>query len=115
VKTDNRRYDIRGVREEKLFIKVASCKTQPSIEKMTLRSSTLDVSASGMRLLVTKEIPVGTILDMWVEIKGNPGKFLLQGKVMWNSTQNDEFLCGVELVDTSEDLSDLIRWRTLFK
>lgn len=111
--SSERRGEIRGVREERLFVKVLDCATNPEVKDTTLSSSTLDVSANGMRLIVSGMVPAGSKLELWVEIKGCPGKFLLMGNVRWCRANGDDYICGVELVE-SEDVSDLGDWQDLF-
>lgn len=111
--SEERRIDLRGIREERIFIKVASCKTQPDLENTTFSCSTIDVSSTGMRLSVVESIPSETQLELWVEIKGIPGKFLLQGKIKWSMPRGEDYICGIELDETDED-SDIIDWQDLF-
>ncbi|MCB1663162.1 MAG: PilZ domain-containing protein [Pseudomonadales bacterium] len=110
---DERRGELRGVREERLFVKVLDCEVNPEVTDTTLSSSTLDVSASGMRLVLSGEVPAGTLLELWVEIRGCPGKFLLTGKVKWCRANGEDFICGVELIDNGEE-SDWGDWQDLF-
>lgn len=111
--SDDRRGDLRGVREERLFVKVLDCETRPELKDTTLSCATLDVSASGMQLLLAEALPKDALLQLWVEIKGCPGKFLLSGVVRWSRPNEDEFVCGVELKEDDE-LSDLKDWQDLF-
>ncbi|MCF7981614.1 MAG: PilZ domain-containing protein [Pseudomonadales bacterium] len=110
---DDRRGDLRGVREERLFVKVLACEANPEIKDMTLSSATLDVSAGGIRLVLSNMVPMGTLLELWVEIKGCPGKFLLPGRVRWCRPNGEDFICGVELIDNGQE-SDLGDWQDLF-
>lgn len=111
--SDDRRGDLRGVREERLFVKVLDCESKPELKDTTLSSATLDVSASGMQLLLAEALPQDALLQLWVEIKGCPGKFLLTGVVRWSRPSGEEYLCGVELQEDDE-LSDLADWQDLF-
>ena len=113
VVTDNRRIDIRGAREERLFVQVKSCESEPELENTTISCSTMDVSASGMRLSVVENLALDAKLELWIEIKGCPGKFLLHGLVKWCRPHSGEFICGIELVDDGE-VSDMGDWQDLF-
>lgn len=111
--TNERRAELRGVREERLFVKVLESEGLPEKEGMTLSCSTLDVSASGLRLSVSERVPQGTLLELWIEVKGVIGKFLLTGLVRWCCPHGEEFICGVELIEQG-DVSDLADWQELF-
>lgn len=104
-----RRGDLRGVREERLFVKVVSPNAS---EPLVISGATEDVSSSGLSLVVSESLAEGSQLELWVEIKGCPGKFLLTGLVRWCRPRGDEFSCGIELVD--DGLCDLADWQELF-
>lgn len=108
-----RRGDLRGAREERLFIKVLSCDANPDAESLIISGATEDVSPSGLSLSVSESLPEDTRLELWVEIKGLPGKFLLNGTVRWCRPNGGEFICGIEFND-DEELSDLADWQDLF-
>ena len=112
VSTD-RRIDLRGAREERLFVKVITCPTDTDLEGTTIGCTTQNVSSSGIQLSVSQVIPAATTLELWVEVKGLPGKFLLSGDVRWCREDGDKYSCGVELCD-GEEPSDLADWQDLF-
>ncbi len=111
--SSDRRMDVRGAREERLFVKVGNCPENPDLKGTTIGCITLDVSSSGLQLSVSQLIPAGTELELWVDVKGVPGKFLLSGEVRWCRGENDKFACGIELHDAGET-SDLSDWQDLF-
>lgn len=114
VSADERRVELRGARDERLFIKVRSGEQGSELLDTTIGCSTEDVSASGLRLLLEQNLSKGTLLELWIEIKGIPGKFLLHGVVRWSEGRIDEqYLCGVELYEEDEP-SDLAEWQELF-
>ena len=108
-----RRGDLRGAREERLFIKVLPSDENPESESLIISASTEDVSSSGLSLTISENLPQDTQLELWVEIKGCPGKFLLNGAVRWCRPNGEEFVCGIELSE-NEKLSDLADWQDLF-
>jgi len=108
-----RRGDLRGAREERLFVKVLSSSSEASdIESIIFSGSTEDVSASGLSLIASENLPKDSELELWVEIKGCPGKFLMTGVVRWCRSRGSDFCCGVEF--TPEDESDFNEWQDLF-
>lgn len=110
---NERRTELRGVREERLFVKVLESGNSPEMKEMTLSCSTLDVSASGLRLSVSEVVSPETLLELWIEVKGVAGKFLLTGLVRWCCPHGEEFICGVELIEQGQ-VSDLADWQELF-
>ena len=78
-----RRGDLRGAREERLFVKVVSSSAASNAESMVISGATEDVSSSGLSLLVSESLAEESQLELWIEIKGCPGKFLLTGLVRW--------------------------------
>ncbi len=109
----DRRGDLRGPREERLFLKFLDISSSSGRVDTTLSCKTLDVSASGMRLVSSEQLPLDSTLELWVEIKGCPGKYLLNGVVKWCYPNEDAFVCGIELKDSSS-VSDLADWQDLF-
>jgi len=107
-----RRGDLRGAREERLFVKVVSSNAMPDTESLIISGATEDISSSGLSLMVSESLAEGSQLELWVEIKGCPGKFLLTGQVRWCRPRADEFCCGIELLD--DGISDLADWQDLF-
>jgi len=110
----DRRIDLRGARDERVFIQIDASPPDANIEGLTIACSTIDVSASGLRLRLPQSIPAQQKLELWVEIKGTQGKFLLYGEVKWSMSLGEEYLCGVALLEQTE-VSDLADWQELFK
>ncbi len=110
--TAERRADLRGAREERLFVKVLSSTASTDLESIIFSGSTEDVSSSGLSLVASENLPKDSELELWVEIKGCPGKFLLTGVVRWCRPKGAEFCCGVEFTPTEE--SDFLEWQDLF-
>ena len=109
-----RRAELRGAREERLFVQVEAEDENGEKTTDTLACSTLDVSATGMRLRLHEAVTPGQSLKLWVEVKGCPGKFMLSGMVRWCCPVNDNFSCGVELYADDEETDDLADWQELF-
>ena len=111
--SSDRRGDLRGAREERLFVKVIACPDDADLEGTTIGCTTQNVSSNGIQLLVAQMIPEATSLELWVEVKGLPGKFLLSGDVRWCNESGEKYSCGIELRD-GEDSTDLPDWQDLF-
>lgn len=110
--TAERRADLRGAREERLFVRVLSSTASSDLESIIFSGSTEDVSASGLSLVASENLPRDSELELWVEIKGCPGKFLLTGVVRWCQPRGSEFCCGVEFIEADE--TDFLEWQDLF-
>ena len=72
-----RRGDLRGAREERLFIKVLPSDENPESESLIISASTEDVSSSGLSLTISENLPQDTQLELWVEIKAVQANFCL--------------------------------------
>ena len=111
--SSDRRIDLRGAREERLFVKVITCPIDVDLEGTTIGCTTQNVSSSGIQLSVSQDIPPASTVELWVEVKGVPGKFSLTGDVRWSRKDGDKYSCGIELCE-SEEPSDLADWQDLF-
>ena len=111
--SNERRTSLRGAREERLFIKVVSSPSGSPLDGVAIGCLTVDVSATGLRILIGQEIEIGSELELWVDVRGISGKFLLKGIVRWLRAENDNYQCGVELND-HEETAELADWQELF-
>ena len=60
----------------------------------------VDASAHGIKFLADDFIPVGCLLDLWVDDKSRPGKFFLSGDVRWTHKAGKiSTMVGVRLQD----------------
>ena len=111
--TTERRRDPRLCRTERLFVQVAGCSETPDRARATLRAATADISASGLRILVNEEVPVGCSLELWVKVESRPGTFLLKGEVRWirPAEASGAYVVGVAL--DPGNTRDSKRWQEL--
>jgi hypothetical protein len=72
---------------------------------------TVDVSPSGLRLMMNQSVPVGTIMNMSVVVDGGERRFHLTAEVRWlrPSPEHGWLLGGFEIYDT--EYSDSAAWR----
>ena len=111
--TNERRGHPRVARSERLFVQVAACSGAPNLAGATLRASTADISASGLRLLLDQEVPVGCSLELWVKVEGRPGTFLLTGEVRWTQPTGRPGAHFVGVALAGGGSQDSQRWREL--
>jgi len=109
--TEKRQYK-RTQSSDRMFVQVVSCDKNPDLVGTTLSCNALDVSVGGLRINSYDSIPVGSRLDLWVDINSRPGKFFLTSDVRWiesakNTTATYEI--GVELQDGAA--TDIQEWR----
>lgn len=97
---------------DRLFIQVVSCNKRPDLIGTTLSCQAIDVSAGGIRIDCSDRIPVGSKLDLWVDIGSRPGKFFLSSNVRWVEEKRGlqpSFELGVELQDGAA--TDIQEWQ----
>ena len=110
----NKRKTSRYARQDSLMAQVTATIQSVTSEKMTWPGKTLDISKRGLRIMGKNSLPIGAIVDLWVEVAGLKGKFYLNSEVRW-SVVDDRlgYIMGVEL---REGLgSDIGHWERLFE
>ena len=97
--------------DDRLCIQTVTSSQGPCVT--TVFCSATDVSEAGIRVCVDDPVPVGCLLELWVEIAGRAGRFLLTGLVRWSeqTSEGGTYLLGIELHENSENL---VEWRDLF-
>ena len=96
---------------ERLFVQIVSSDDADLIGT-TLSCATLDVSAGGLRIQTTSEIPVGCQLDLWIDNSAGPGKFFLSSDVRWAIQVETGYQAGVELHEGAA--TDIAAWRSQY-
>ena len=94
---------------DRLFVQIVDCAEQPSLLGTTVSAMAVDMSASGLCFTAQHAFPVGTTVDLWVDVHAHPGKFFLAGEVRWNRVQENGIQVGVEL--RPAPASDIAEWR----
>jgi hypothetical protein len=100
---DNRR-DIRRVSSERLFAQVVQS-NDSDLVGTTLSCEATDISANRLKIVADRTLPVGCVLDLWVDDSRKPGKFFLSSDVRWSG--ENEF--GVQLHNGTA--TDIEAWR----
>ena len=112
--TEDRRREHRFICRERLFVQVVLCPEQPELVGRTEAGQVVDVSASGIQFFCALSLPVGTLVDIWVNISSRPGKFFLSGKVRWSDcSAAASHGIGVELEEGPA--TDINAWRALIR
>jgi hypothetical protein len=97
---------------EKLFVQVILCDAQPAVVGRTWSCRTVRVNADYVEFLCDHPLPVGALVDLWIDLAARPGKFFLSGRVRWTRPGEDsQELVGIELEDGAA--TDYESWREL--
>jgi hypothetical protein len=103
----DQRRNTRVPREEQIEVTVLDCPAEPTLVGSTITCSTLDASATGLRLCFTCAMPDDAVLELHVGIAGQSQKCRLRGVVRWSSRlkDGDGFFVGVELQNVPPGLA----------
>ena len=114
INPENQRKSSRFARQDRLLAQVTASMQSTEPEKMSWPAKTLDISRRGVRILSNSSLPIGAVVDLWIEIAGLKGKFYLSSEVRWSRLDNRlGYIMGVEL---REGLgSDIGHWERLFE
>jgi len=112
-----RRNSIRYELNEALDMKIVFSSENPGLLGKTLCGSTIDVSASGLRIELNQQIKLDSVLDVWVTLKESKKKYFLTGNVRWCKEMEvgEYFQIGVILRERSDTITDLDSWQAVFK
>lgn len=97
---------------ERLFLRIESSPDDLDTVGKTIKCTTLDLSATGLKLKVEKDIQQGAKVELWIGLTPHKAKLLLQGEVMWSKELNDAHLVGIQLQE-SEITNDLKVWEDI--
>lgn len=113
-KFNERRNNPRLMRDDRLFIQIIGASENPSLVGTTLSCSAVDISRQGIRLGVEHEAPVGSEIEMWIDIKGISDKYYLNGFVKWCYELDSDvadYELGIQLVDKA--MTDFTSWQAM--
>lgn len=114
---EDRRSDVRHETNEELSLKIVFSSENPGLLGKKLSGETLDVSASGLRILLPVAIKLDSVLDVWVTLHNENTKYFLTGNVRW-CRENDEgegYLIGLVLRERTDTITDLSGWKKKMK
>ncbi len=87
-----------------------------NLEQRTIKCHSCDVSISGMRIELDREIPINSMVDLWASFEGMDDKYYLRGHVCWcyeMGGDSSHYQVGVELDDAFA--TDYTRWVELMR
>ncbi len=117
--SSNRRQSARQQSSERLFAQVVLAE-QPDgndVAGATLRCMTTDCSLEGIAFVSDRPVPIGAMIDIWVDTCARPGKMFLSGQVRWCSrplsaaSLGHDHRVGVRLL--ASPATDLQEWQSI--
>ncbi len=116
-KIEDRRDAARFDLKEALEMKIVFSSENPGLLGKRLEGSTIDVSATGLRIQLNHPIEIDSVLDVWVTLKDDGRKYFLTGNVRWCDKRDDAdgYHIGVVLRERADTVTDLVSWKDAFK
>jgi hypothetical protein len=116
LKFEERRIFRRTQQSYAVKLKIVFSSDNPRALGQVLDASTVDVSASGLRLSMPQSLSVGSTIDINVTLDRDFREYYLSAKVRWCKQMDDgSYQAGAELQDTSETPTDYRAWKMTFK
>ncbi|MDH5611683.1 MAG: PilZ domain-containing protein [Gammaproteobacteria bacterium] len=113
----NRRSESRHLQQEALSLTIVFSSQNPGLLGKRLKGSTIDISSSGLRIMLTTALEPDSTIDMSIALKDDPDKFFLSGKVRWckSAEEPGTYQIGIALQDLYNTDTDYKRWRKTVK
>lgn len=108
----DKRHHPRLESDDRLFVQVVLCSSDPGLVGTTISCDAVNLSMGGIQFHTHLEIPVGALLDLWVDIRSRPGKFFLAGEIRWvrpDAETDGGWIVGVQLKPGAA--TDIVEWR----
>ena len=97
-------------------LKIVFSSDNPRALGQVLDGSTVDVSASGLRLAMPQPLSVGSTIDIKVTLDRDFREYYLSAVVRWCKEMDDgSYQAGAELQDVSDMPTDYRAWKKMFK
>ena len=114
--TNDKRLHPRQESDDRLFTQVVLAAENPDLVGVTLSCTAVNMSVGGIQFKTTRPVPIGTLLDLWVDVSSRPGKFFLAGEVRWSRPtgevdENNRELHFVGVQLKSGAATDILDWR----
>jgi Tfp pilus assembly protein PilZ len=114
--SNDKRSHPRHESDDRLFTQVVLAADDPELVGLTLSCTAVNMSMGGIQFKTTQPVPIGTLLDLWVDVASRPGKFFLAGEVRWSRPTSEFDENGVEMHFVGVQLksgaaTDILDWR----
>lgn len=110
--TSDKRREARLPRRDAIHIQILAADLAGAGPAQVVHCRTEDVSATGFRVCTEGAILAGTILDLLIEVDGDPRRYLLIAEARWCRPEGEGHAVGFELLEAEH--SDIGPWRALF-
>lgn len=111
----DRREELRYALEEAVALKIVFASDDPTLLGKSVEGTTVDVSASGLKITMTESLTIDSTVDVNVTLKKNFKKYYLSGKVRWcEKIEESKYLVGLALSNVSETETDYKAWQQEF-
>ncbi len=102
--------------DDRLFVQVVLCAPEPDLIGTTVACRAVNLSIGGIQFRTDVKMPLGSLLDLWVDIRSRPGKFFLAGEVRWvrptaesEDGAADDWIVGAQLRPGAA--TDIVEWQ----
>jgi len=109
--TDKRRA-ARFLRREAIHIQIVSAGAAGEGPAQVVHCRTVDVSATGFKVVTDAPIDAGRVLDLLIEVDESRKRYLLVAETRWCRPEEGAWAAGFELLDAEN--SDFAPWQALF-
>ena len=99
--------------KHKVRLVVVSAPDEPSLRNKEYSGWTQDIGMGGLQLFARRSLPVGTVLDVRIELSRPHEVFERSGRVIWSQqpTGKGRVIIGVSFTDKSRET--VIVWRRM--
>ncbi len=113
----DRRSEERIEQQENISVKIVFSSENPGLLGKTLEGATIDVSASGLGIMINQPVKKDSVLDIWVHLKNQNRKFFLTGNARWckETESGGVYQVGLVLRERTDTRTDLNSWQALFR
>lgn len=113
---EERREYQRIAQSEAIALKIVFTSDNPRQLGKTLDGSTVDVSASGLRLSMQAPLTVNSTIDLNVTLRQDFREYYLSAKVRWcKQIEDGSYQIGVALQDLIDTPTDYKAWQQALK
>lgn len=111
---EERRNAPRLLRDENVVVKILAAPERPELVGTVIECGTVDVSATGLRILLETAVAAGSQLGLEVDVADQGQRYFLGGEVMWSRETEAAgiYLIGVHLLEGNG--FEMERWNSLF-
>jgi len=111
-KRSNPRYN----NAEEINVKIVFSSKDPSLLGKILKAKAIDISKGSLRLDVTHEISIDSVLDIVIETETFNRKYFITGNVKWRlPARPGHYQIGLKFRERTDTTSDLSHWKSQFK